>query len=77
MPHRERVSYFSGAAPHAARGHSPEIKKRATRWGTAATSHQAAKPIDLVQVAGWPALCKPSVVCVSVLNRPENLTQRH
>ena len=40
MPHRERVSYFAGAAPHAVRGHSPEIKKRASRWGTATTSHQ-------------------------------------
>jgi len=52
MPHRESVSYFFGAAPHATRGHSPEVKKRAGRWGAATTSHQAAQPIDLVLVAG-------------------------
>src|SRR2546426_423434 len=57
MPHRERVLTFSGAAPHAVRGHSPTIKKRASRWGRATTSHQPAKPIDFVLVAGCPAPC--------------------
>jgi hypothetical protein len=52
MPHRERVSYFFGAAPPRRPGHSPEIKKRASRWGTATSSHQAAKPID------W-LVCRP------------------
>ena len=59
MPHRERVSYFAGAAPHAVRGHSPEIKKRASRWGTATTSHQAAKPSACFRLRACP-LCAQS-----------------
>src|SRR5712691_4681174 len=56
MPHCEAVPYFlQGCAPPG--GIAPKSNKRAGRWGTATTSHQAAKPIDLVLVAGWAALC--------------------